>query len=418
MLLAVIAFATAQKFPRRKPEACRPGPGPGAPFSEDRLYACSTPNHAFECRRNFEGGVLYCSARNLVIDPAQIDVSVGGEPINTVRNRKERDEAPSYRANALSACRPSVGELGKSLFYLRDVLRQVANSSAPKCTRTVRGPTLFITRIDYANLYHTLTDWFSAYLSVRHQNVTRAESVVFLDGHAQGSLDAGWKAFGQTWRHVKKLSSPTCFERAVFVGSGYVGGISVQAMKQACGVVDDSVVAFGSWFKAQMGADSGGPRPTVGLVCRKSYEAHPRVNGRPAQRAFYDDAAVARIIEEAAPEADVIRLYFEDMKIEEQVRAVARISVLVGVHGAGLSHVVFLQQPGAVVEIAPPSYSGRPHFKQLAAWSNRSYFAVKTTQTPFKRGVRVTAGHQAVKPDPTSLENAIRAALAKVRKAK
>jgi len=75
-------------------------------------------------------------------------------------------------------------------------------------------PTVFITRYEYGNLYHTITDWYNTYQLIRthiphtsqrsvHNNThtythththTYADDVqiVFLDGHSKGAMDGTW----------------------------------------------------------------------------------------------------------------------------------------------------------------------------------------------------------------------------------
>lgn len=49
----------------------------------------------------------------------------------------------------------------------------------------VDEPTLLVTRFEYANLFHTVTDWYSAYVSSRVTNLPNLPNVVFVDGHCK-----------------------------------------------------------------------------------------------------------------------------------------------------------------------------------------------------------------------------------------
>jgi prepilin-type processing-associated H-X9-DG protein len=51
----------------------------------------------------------------------------------------------------------------------------------------VTTPTLLVTRYEYANIFHTLTDWYNAYQARRMFGLTGTVDVVFLDGHAKGT---------------------------------------------------------------------------------------------------------------------------------------------------------------------------------------------------------------------------------------
>jgi hypothetical protein len=47
----------------------------------------------------------------------------------------------------------------------------------------VEEPTLLVTRFEYANLFHTITDWYSAYVSSRVTGLPNRPKLVFVDGH-------------------------------------------------------------------------------------------------------------------------------------------------------------------------------------------------------------------------------------------
>jgi prepilin-type processing-associated H-X9-DG protein len=49
----------------------------------------------------------------------------------------------------------------------------------------VEEPTLLVTRFEYANLFHTITDWYSAYVSSRVTDLPNRPNVVFVDGHCK-----------------------------------------------------------------------------------------------------------------------------------------------------------------------------------------------------------------------------------------
>ena len=49
----------------------------------------------------------------------------------------------------------------------------------------VEEPTLLVTRFEYANLFHTITDWYSAYVSSRVTNLPNRPNVIFVDGHCK-----------------------------------------------------------------------------------------------------------------------------------------------------------------------------------------------------------------------------------------
>lgn len=47
----------------------------------------------------------------------------------------------------------------------------------------IEEPTLLVTRFEYANLFHTVTDWYSAYVASRVTGLPNRPHLVFVDGH-------------------------------------------------------------------------------------------------------------------------------------------------------------------------------------------------------------------------------------------
>lgn len=49
----------------------------------------------------------------------------------------------------------------------------------------IEEPTLLVTRFEYANVFHTFTDWYSAYVSSRVTGLPSRPHVIFVDGHSK-----------------------------------------------------------------------------------------------------------------------------------------------------------------------------------------------------------------------------------------
>ena len=65
---------------------------------------------------------------------------------------------------------------------------------------------------------------------------------------------------------------------------------------------------------------------------------------------------------------------FEELALREQLALVVDTDVLVGMHGAGLTHALFLPASAGVVELFPISQSPRTrHFRSLARWRRLFY---------------------------------------------
>jgi Glycosyltransferase 61 len=61
------------------------------------------------------------------------------------------------------------------------------------------------------------------------------------------------------------------------------------------------------------------------------------------------------------------------LPVAEQLRMIGETDILVGMHGAGLSHVLFMPQHGALIELQPRYQSSNTHFADLALWRGLFY---------------------------------------------
>lgn len=211
-------------------------------------------------------------------------------------------------------------------------------------------PVLFLTRYEYANLYHSMGDFYNAYQTqnmyghVGHGKV----HVVFLDGHSAGALDDMWPTlFGKHVSYISQIvekyanhklaSNPkakVCFRRALFVPPAYRCALSVDMMSgvsDAC-TNNPALKDFAAFMSQQYKLDSIQPmdlftppgqtakadifgqplfpslapqthsreeieadkiRPIVTVICRRDYLAHPRLQSLRATRKFANEVELS-----------------------------------------------------------------------------------------------------------------------------
>lgn len=114
--------------------------------------------------------------------------------------------------------------------------------------------------------------------------------------------------------------------------------------------------------------DSDGATPVL-FVRRVHYLAHPRHNGQIVRRLDNEDEIVTAL-EAKAGQANLHMLngLFSAMSMKEQVQAALDSCVIVGAHGAGLTHILFAPPGVHMLELQPPAFQ-RPHFIAYSTWS-------------------------------------------------
>lgn len=104
------------------------------------------------------------------------------------------------------------------------------------------------------------------------------------------------------------------------------------------------------------------------------------------------------------------------LPMAEQLRIVQSTDVIVGAHGGGLSHMMFMREgEGAVVEIQAaglPTTQDQARYKNLAAMLGRQYFLAEADVVPLDQGGSPSAGteqgHGGDKPQAVEVELARR----------
>ncbi|CAM6023645.1 unnamed protein product [Sphagnum balticum] len=159
----------------------------------------------------------------------------GGEPLESVMRRNEEEELPRFTSGALQIIVPETGER-KPLFnktLLQHLMPQgliqehlfeqihTIPVNRVTCAQIVTQPAVVVTRFEYANLSHTVTDWYSVYMTARIANLKQRPHLIFVDGHCKLSMDDGWQAMFSGLNFVKHLAGPVCFNHLIFAPLGY-----------------------------------------------------------------------------------------------------------------------------------------------------------------------------------------------------
>eukprot|EP00002_Diphylleia_rotans_P040975 TRINITY_DN9857_c0_g1_i1.p1 TRINITY_DN9857_c0_g1~~TRINITY_DN9857_c0_g1_i1.p1 ORF type:complete len:593 (-),score=109.08 TRINITY_DN9857_c0_g1_i1:347-2125(-) len=381
-------------------------------------------------------GATHCGFGTLRLDLDLVSSApgiFGGEDpeSDTTRNQAEDAEYLDLHAGALSsgANPPSLSSILKEAMssgkmepsttasaypnHLSMLRRSLATPHSPPSKSPIcqpqdlqlPGATLLVQRYEYANLFHTTTDWLHALhaeaLFGLSRNNTRA---LFLDAHAAGALDKPWSRFFPVsdapifLLHLRKRKIRSiCIHNAVWVSPGYTAAPQAKLASITNCRDSRSLRSMAARIAQDLDRDQNQTpkyndltqkyqRPThslrdicsgahslVVLILRKPYFAHPRSNQQP-HRVITNEKDVIRALELALPGFCILPVRFEDEPFELQVRVVRHARLLIGIHGAALTHAIFLPtKKSALLEIAPYQYSSRPHFRLLTGWRGIPY---------------------------------------------
>jgi hypothetical protein len=178
----------------------------------------------------------------------------------------------------------------------------------------------------------------------------RPHQIVFLDGHAKGGLDDVWKTLFGDFHYIKHLpKGGVCFERAIFVPAGYKSPLFTDFVRARC-PHKAMGRSFSNFVLNRFGIDPYKVVPQRGrilLIDRQHYVSHPRSDQRTnhqISRQVNNFEDVKKVLKEkiaGVTRVDLVRLETLDT-FADQIRLVRQAHVVVAMHGAALSHLMFM----------------------------------------------------------------------------
>jgi glycoprotein 2-beta-D-xylosyltransferase len=319
----------------------------------------------------------------------------GGEDVEDVIDRDETDEFYNVSADCFQVeCRggddeplrsyefTGVNYLNRWLSSLKTDDVKFSRSSADRYDSTF---TIAITRHEYANVYHTLTDWYNTFIVMTFfGKVPRETNILFVDAHARGQLDDAWSKLYNRFYYLSELPTRTMFKQLVWGIQGYNSPIKDNHVPD---LPPPLVEQFRSFFLSAFNV-KGQKRSlncssiSVLLLWRHDYVAHPRNPSGMIRRKIANEGQLLDGVRRSHPDFVVRGVQIDSLPLASQLQAIADTDVLIGMHGAGLAHVMFMPAHGALVELYPSYYTGyNYHFKELAKWRGINYITWRSNDT-------------------------------------
>ena len=285
---------------------------------------------------------------------------------------------------------------------------------------------------EHVNLYHTMTDWYNAYLMLVQLDYATPERLakvrlLFLDNHPSGYLDPLWQSVFSPNHPILTVRNLTAAggevvvygPRVAFSPAGYSCPIWVHLREEdECVDEVDLMGEFGKFVKRQLsvtdkqltlqqieqwygqgkndspygtgvieqhtaaftsykGAKGAGKVLHIVVVSRRPYKTatvdHSTVN----RQIFNEPDLIAALqtITTTLTTSVFSHLHlalvdFARIPINTQILLCSHTDLLIGVHGAALSHALFLPPMAALLELQPQQQNWRI-FQHMQQWSHR-----------------------------------------------
>lgn len=216
----------------------------------------------------------------------------------------------------------------------------------------------------------------------------------------QSPMEETWDALFSGFSYAKSFNGSVCFRHAVLSPLGYetalFKGVSEHIDCKGASAhdlwkePDDQRTArlseFGDMVRAAFGfpvnrhrREKSPSSHNVLFVQREDYLAHPRHSGKPESRLTNEqevfDAIKSWVSNHLDCKINLLNGLFAHMHMKEQVQAIQDASVIIGAHGAGLTHIVSAMPKTVIFEIISSQYR-RPHFALIAQWKGLEYHAM------------------------------------------
>lgn len=231
--------------------------------------------------------------------------------------------------------------------------------------------TLFVQRFEFANLYHQMTDFYNAFLVAKLLNIPPDDlDVVIMDRSAPIILDKTWDVLFGDVTKVKDMKDPVVYKEIIWAVLGYNSPMNFHSLNSM-----PYVEEFSHFFKARYGARTKSLECaglSILFIWRRDYVAYP---GSPTlSRKIKNEKELVEAVQEIFPGHSVAGIQLDEHEMKDQVKWISQTDILVGMHGAGMSHIMELPGHAGVLELFPTYWhKTNRHFRAMARWRGLHY---------------------------------------------
>ncbi|XP_014781318.1 uncharacterized protein LOC106877045 [Octopus bimaculoides] len=259
--------------------------------------------------------------------------------------------------------------------------------------------TIAIERYEYANLFHSMTDFYNAFLMMKIFNSTPAETnILLLDNHPKGLLISIWYQLFNNVIFAKDIKEPTTYNNLIWSIMGYNSplypcGKTPILSQIAFSILNDwtplwmytnSLVSYLSNFKKfflgqyhiRDYKNLNCQNLSVLFIWRRDYISHIHNPSGLITRKIKNENELSVTIQNLLKGHLVRGVQLDKLPVKEQLTLISTTDILIGMHGAALSFSLFLPDHAALLELYPRYWpTTNLHFRSMAHWRNLTYLS-------------------------------------------
>ena len=354
-------------------------------IENDKMFQQWLGNETALCDNRFIGyNNVFALLRNVILDPSKGQGRKGGEYINDVINQAEDEEFFKLKKGYFSACCKGKLQYSFRAYLGKDHLSVWLNAT-DTITNTIAKQaasrwTIAVMRYEYANLFFTMEDYYNAFLIMAKFNLDPEETdILFVDGHPSNALDSTWETlFGNVIR-AGRLNESILYPNLIWNIMGF--NSPLQEQYPTIPLLEQFRQFFltrhGIYRDKVLNCD----KLTVLFLWRRDYLAHPRNPSGKVSRKVKNEDELISAVTELLPAHDVRGVQMDKYSMKMQLQFISETDILIGMHGAGLTHTLFLPPRAGLIEFYPNYLSKHDsHYRDIAHWRNLHYAVWQNTE--------------------------------------
>jgi EGF domain-specific O-GlcNAc transferase len=394
--------------------------------------------------RHHGNGDNLCLLENVAVDLKSFGQDSFTYPIieEYVRTQHMRQPYPKFSTGFIKAdCDPVKAEWRSekmpgwnadltvnALEILRGNEAAVKNAKAELCTVWIDHPVLFQQRDTFANFFHDSEDFVNVFLALAILQWTPAQTQIMLtDLYPEGPFWEMWsKVFSQgqpalTAWNIKeqfgKIDGHVCFKQLAIGIYGPAAPTTIASWNTPCqhtalvrAYSDFVIRSLNLQSHTHYAQRSPSKQLVVTFMSRRPTKQWPerkycndthsfflcrywdKFGERSLGRMIRNDAEVISALKglesESFPNGVTVKVQAVDYNVltfEEQIKTDIGTDIMVGPHGAGLMHNIFMRDRAHLIELFVDGSAANRHFHNLASWYGRSYRG-ETMSNPIPTG--------------------------------
>ena len=335
-----------------------------------------------ECKGRFVGYnnefiVLY----DAIIDKSLGEGIPGGENALEVLNRRNEDIeyyklAKGFFKIPWCASFPTYYWFRGEKNHLSNWIKAVKPiNGAHKVSESRLGVTVAVTRYEYYNLYHTVSDLYNTFLVLTYLRKRPKDArIVLIEGHPKSNLDEFWKMF-KTAERISSLPRVVHFNTMIWGIPGHSSPMESYNDEQIPLVEEFREYVLNEFSLTDKNTYNC-KSLTVTIISRMNYIASPRNPTGLINRKISNEEELLMSLRQKFHGFDIALVNFETYSITAQLELSANTDILIGMHGAGLTHMMFMPKHSGVIELFPhkKTWSGRyDKYRRIGHWRKLNY---------------------------------------------